>query len=95
MDYSHPGSSVHGISQARILEWLPLPSPGDLPDPGIEPMSPTLAGGFFTNEPPVKPQPYYYRGIYMNKMIEQNHVAPPSSQDEALSRYSASGEVPR
>ena len=35
-----PGSSVHGISQARILGWLPFPSPGDLPDPGIEPESP-------------------------------------------------------
>ena len=33
--YSPPGFSVHGISQARILEWLPFPSPGDLPDPGI------------------------------------------------------------
>ena len=30
------------ISQARILKWLPFPSPGDLPDAGIEPMSPAL-----------------------------------------------------
>ena len=37
MDYSLPSSSVHGILQARILEWLPFPSPEDLPDPGIEP----------------------------------------------------------
>ena len=34
---------------------LPSPSPGHLPDPGIEPMSPVLAGGFFTTEPPGKP----------------------------------------
>ena len=33
---------------------LPFPSPGDLPDLGIEPMSPELASGFFTNEPPGK-----------------------------------------
>ena len=32
--------AVHGIFQARILEWLPLPSPGDLPDSGIKHMSP-------------------------------------------------------
>ena len=32
-------------------------SPGDLPDPGIEPVSPALAGGFFTTEPPGKPPP--------------------------------------
>ena len=46
-----PGSSVHGILQARILKWIAMPSAGDLPNPGIKPMSPTspaLAGGFFT-----------------------------------------------
>ena len=55
---SPPGSSVHGISQARILEWVAFPPPGDLPDPGTKPMSPAspaLAGGFFTTEPPGKP----------------------------------------
>ena len=54
MDYSLPGSSVHGILQARILE-LPFPSSEDLPDPGIELVPPALAGGFFTIEPPGKP----------------------------------------
>jgi len=33
---------VHGILQARILEWVAVPSPGDLPSPGIELRSPTL-----------------------------------------------------
>ena len=36
---SPPGSSVHGILQARILEWLPCRPPGDLPYPGEEPVS--------------------------------------------------------
>ena len=40
MGCSPPGSSVHGILQARILE-LPFPSP-DFPEPGIEPRSPSL-----------------------------------------------------
>ena len=41
MDCSASGSSVPGISQARILEWLLLfPSPGDLPNPGIKPTFP-------------------------------------------------------
>ena len=51
MDCSQPGSSVHGISQARMLEWVAMPSSGDLPDSGIEstsPMSPAFAGKFFT-----------------------------------------------
>ena len=49
MDCSPPGSSVHGILQSRILEWVASPPPGDLPDPRIEPVSlvsPALAGGF-------------------------------------------------
>ena len=37
-----PGSSVHGILQARILEWVSIPPPGHLD------ASPALAGGFFT-----------------------------------------------
>jgi len=50
MDCSPPGSSVHASSQARILDGLPFPSPGDLPDPGMEPTSPALVGEFFTTE---------------------------------------------
>ena len=53
MDYSPPGSSIHGISQ-EYWSGLPFPSAGDLPDPAIEPMSPELAGGLFTIEPPQK-----------------------------------------
>ena len=51
MDCSPPGSSVHGILQARLLEWVAMPSSRDLPDPGIESvplLSPALASGFFT-----------------------------------------------
>ena len=36
-DCSPPGSSVHGILQARILKWIPLSSPWDLPNPGVKP----------------------------------------------------------
>ena len=98
MDCSSPGSPVHGIFQARVLEWgtiafstqllshvqlsattqivahqaplsmgltrqeywngLPFPSPRYLPNPGTKPtspVSPVLAGRFFTTEPPRKP----------------------------------------
>ena len=54
MDPSPPGSSVHGILQARILEWVPRPSPGDLPNPGIKPRSPTLQADSLLSEPPGK-----------------------------------------
>ena len=39
MDCSPPGFFVHGILQARILEWLPFPLPEDVPNPGIKPQS--------------------------------------------------------
>ena len=52
MDCSSPGSSLHGILQARVLEGLPFPSPGDLPDPGIEPGFPASQANALTSEPP-------------------------------------------
>ena len=55
MDWSPPGSSVPGVSQARILEWIAFPSPGNLPNPGIDHAFSALAGGFFIATPPGKP----------------------------------------
>ena len=42
MDCSPPGSSVHGILQVRILEWVAISSSRDLPSPGMEPTAPAL-----------------------------------------------------
>ena len=56
MGYSLPGSSVHGVLQARILEVLPFPSPGVLPNPGIKPRSPALQMDSLPAEPPGKPK---------------------------------------
>ena len=57
MDCSPPGSSVHGILQARILEWVAISFSGDLPNPGIKPRSPALQADTLTSEPPGKPNP--------------------------------------
>ena len=48
-----------------------MPSPRDLPDPGIEPMSPVLAGGFFATEPPGKPEEYsvVHTHIHTNRIF--------------------------
>ena len=43
-----------GLSQQEWHGIMPFPPPGELPDPGIEPESPVLAGRFFTTEPPGK-----------------------------------------
>ena len=49
-----PGSSVHGISQARVLEWVAIPFT-DLPDTGIKPGSLALQADSLPCEPPGKP----------------------------------------
>ena len=48
-----------GFSRQEYWSGLPFPSPGDLPDPGIELESPALAGRFFTTEPPGSPQMWF------------------------------------
>ena len=59
-----PGTVAHqaplsmGFPKQECWSGLPFPSPGDLPDSGIEPASSELAGRFFTTEPPAKPVSY-------------------------------------
>ena len=72
MDCSPPGSSVHGILQARIVEWLPCSPPGDLPDPGIKLAScasSALAGGFFTTGATWEARKLWYHTIIKNMSI--------------------------
>ena len=66
VDCSMPGSSVHGIFQQEYWSGLPFPTPGDLPDPRIEPeslMFPLLAGRLFPAVPPGRP----WRGEFKSK----------------------------
>ena len=59
--FSTPCQSI-GFPRQEYWSGLPLPSPGDPPNPGIEPtspVSPALAGEFFTSEPPQKPFSIY------------------------------------
>ena len=53
------GSSVHEFSRQEYWRGLPFPSPGDLPDPGIELRSPTLQTDSLPSVPSGKPQPLY------------------------------------
>ena len=63
MDCNLPGSSVHRICQARLLEWVAISYSRDLPDPG---MVSCIAGGFFTTETPGKPNLYYRVSHYLD-----------------------------
>ena len=62
MDCSLPGSYAHGITQARILEQVPFPSRGDLPNSEIKPVSPTLQMQT-ENENPLTVQVWGLRGL--------------------------------
>ena len=53
---AHQAPLSIGFSRQGYWSGLPFSSPGDLPDPGIESISPALAGGFVTAKPPAKPQ---------------------------------------
>ena len=53
-------------SPAGIWSGLTFPSPGDLPNPGTEPISPALTSGFFTTEPPGKPNIYVCLCVYIH-----------------------------
>ena len=56
MDCSLPGSSVLGFPRQGYWSGLPFLSPGDLPDPGIKPVSPALQADSLLPEPPGKPK---------------------------------------
>ena len=74
MDHSLPGSSVHGILQARTLEWVAMSSSRDLPNSGIEPtslMSPALAGEFFTTSATWE---VYFRHVGVHAQSPQLHL---------------------
>ena len=65
VDCSPSGSSIHGILQARMLEWVAISFSRDLLDPGIEPRSPALQADALTSEPPGKLfflQPFWVLG---------------------------------
>ena len=66
-----------GFPRQQYRSGLPFPSPGDLPNPGIELMSPVLAGGFFTTEPPGKPQ---LHGSRATDSMEWDYREPQTTQ---------------
>ena len=77
MDCSLPGSSTHGIFQARVLEWGATAFSGDLPDPGIEPRPPALQllADAFLSEPPGKSR-------FIEGTLKTAWLPPPCSDEE-------------
>ena len=78
MDCSLPDSSVHGISQERILEWVAMFFSMGFSDPGIKPASPASADRFFTAEPPGKPRLTVQRG--KRRLRTEDSLSPSHSE---------------
>ena len=74
VDYSLPGSSVHGILQVRILEWVAISFSRDLPNPGIEPGSPALQADALSSQPPGKPKMSSFRVLWEIENKELLHL---------------------
>ena len=74
MDYSPPGFTVHGILQARILKLIAFPSPGGLPDPGMEAESPALQADSLPSEPLVKSQVKIFNWSFSIKLSKINRI---------------------
>ena len=73
-----------GFSRQEYWSGLSFPPLGDLPDPEIKPISPALAGGFFTTEPPRKPiraEEHPPNGSFLNTPLWLSNSAPSSGQD--------------
>ena len=70
-DCNSPGSSVFGILQARILEWVAIPFSAGFPKPGVEPRSPALQADSLPSEPPRKP--IYAIIEYINILVNISH----------------------
>ena len=76
MDCNPPGSSVHGILQARILEWVAISysrgssRPRDRP---MSPVSPAMAGGLFTTAPPRDPKEYLTKCFIIWNLFNPNN----------------------
>ena len=74
---AHQAPPSMGFSRQGYWNGLPFPSPGDLPDPGIEPRSPALEADALTSEPPRKPQHPSFLGEGQNLGLLMNCGFPP------------------
>ena len=78
MNHSPQGSTVHGILQARILEWVAISCSRGSSDPGIEPSSPAspaLAGRFFATKPPGNPLSLSAIYLHLNVIVFEFIIA--------------------
>ena len=74
MTVAHQALLSMRFPRQEYWSGLPFPPPGDLPNPRTEPVSPALAGGFFTTEPPGKPSMLYFGKNFQKYTLCSNDV---------------------
>ena len=84
MDGSLPGSSVHGILQARILEWVAIPFSTGSSQPGIEPRAPALQADSLPSEPPGKPRRWRSAFQTMSRILVKKQTSHVCSAERLL-----------
>ena len=101
MDVAHQAPLPMGFSRQEYCSRLPFPSPGDLSNSGIKPVSPALAGRVFTTEPPGKPSQissYLFSSIQnlaINWMWESTESNVQSCRPECIKWWYHSGKQKR
>ena len=73
MDCSPPSSSIHGILQAKYWSGLPFPSPGYLPNPGIQPRSPALRADALTSDSCLEEYYGSHMALSISKLLLLNY----------------------
>ena len=82
MDCSPPGPSIHGILQQEHWTGLLCPPPGDLPNPGVKPRSPTLQVDSLPSEPARKPT--HASSFYLWKLLDRDNFLPLPNDNKLL-----------
>ena len=80
VDCGPPGSSVHGILQTRILEWVAIPFSRDLPDLGTEPGSPTLQADSLLSEPLALKKVQIFTNVDTSPCLKDSAKTNPNTQ---------------
>ena len=92
MDCGPPGSSDHGILQARILEWVAIPFSREQPNPGIKPRSPALQADSLPSDSPEKCNPWVGKIPWRRKWQPTPVLLPRKSHGQrSLAGYSSLG----
>ena len=81
IDCSLPGSLVHEISQARILEWVAISSSRGPSWPSNQTRASQAAGGFFTAKPPGKPQPSSFSSVQFSRSVVSDSLCEDKNQN--------------